>query len=292
MPLNSARSARFVSSGNLWLDIPSHASARPHSGYSRRVLLSHRDEGTGPAVVLLHSGVTDASAWDRQAEALARSYRVIRPDLRGFGETPLPHEPFTNVGDVLDLLDHLGVTACHVVGSSMGGQVALELAVSRPDQVASLILLCPAFAGVDATPEVQAFGAQESALLEAGTLDEAVELNIETWLGPHASADARDLVRRTQRHAFEVQLAADADPTFPWPEPAAVEPAEISAPTLVVSGDHDLEHFRSVARHLASTIPNAQLVTLPWAGHLPALERPQETTDLVLEFLRAQSMRD
>jgi pimeloyl-ACP methyl ester carboxylesterase len=241
--------------------------------------------------VLLHSGVTDASAWEPQAKALAQHYRVVQPDLRGFGGTPLPHEPYTNVGDVLDLVDHLGVGSCHVVGSSMGGQVALELAAAHPGRVASLVLLCPAFAGVDPTPEVQAFGEREGALLEAGAVDEAVALNVETWLGPDASAEARNLVRRTQRHAFDLQLAADADPTFPWPEPVALDPSEISAPTLVVSGDHDLEHFRHVARHLASTMPASQLVTLPWAGHLPALERPDHTTDLLLQFLRARSSR-
>ena len=242
-------------------------------------------------MVLLHAGVADGRVWEPQAETLAQQYRVIRPDLRGCGSSPLPHETYTNAGDVLNLLNHLGVQACHVVGSSMGGQVALELALAAPERVSSMVLLCPAFAGLDPTSELQAFGEREAVLLEAGAVDEAVDLNIQTWLGPAASASARDLVRRMQRHAFDVQLAADADPTFPWPEPVDIDPTRVHVPTLVVSGDHDMDHFQHIARHLASSIPEARLVTLPWAGHLPGLERPQPITDLLLQFLaHARSM--
>jgi pimeloyl-ACP methyl ester carboxylesterase len=256
------------------------------------VLLFHQEDGSGPDVVLLHSGVADGSSWEPQAEALAPHFRVIRPDLRGFGRSPLPHEPYTNAGDVLNLLDHLDVSACHVVGSSMGGQVALEMAVTRPERVASLVLLCPAFGGLDPSDVAQAFGDREAALLEAGAVDEAVELNVETWLGPEASTDVRDRVRRMQRHAFDVQLAADADPTFPWPDPVDVDPSLIRAPTLVVSGNHDMDHFHRVARHLASSIPDARLSALPWAGHLPGVERPQLVSDLLLEFLLRRSTPD
>jgi len=249
------------------------------------VLVSCRDDGAGAAVVLLHSGVTDGRAWEPQAEVLRRDHRVIRPDLRGFGRTPLPPEAYTDAGDVVALLDHLDVVGCHLVGSSLGGRVALEVARAHPDRVASLVLLCPAFAALEPTPAVREFGAREDALLEAGDIDAAVELNLQTWLGPEASAQTRELVRQMQRHAFEVQQAANADPDFPWPEPITVDPAGVTAPTLAVSGDHDLDHFRAIARHLASTIPQARLVTLPWAAHLPAIERPDEITRLLQRFL-------
>jgi pimeloyl-ACP methyl ester carboxylesterase len=251
-------------------------------------LVSHRDDGAGPVVVLLHAGVADGRVWEPQVELLAQRYRLIRPDLRGFGRTPLPPEPYTDADDVVALLDELGISASHVVGSSLGGRVALELAQAHAEYVASLVLLCPAFSGLEPTPAVRSFGQQEEALLDAGAIDEAVELNVETWLGPEASAEAQDLVRLMQKQAFDAQQAADSDPTFPWPEPVAVDPAQLSVPTLVVSGDHDLDHFQNVARYLASTIKGAELVSLPWAGHLPGLERPQAITELVLGFLAAR----
>lgn len=249
------------------------------------MLLFHLDEGAGPPVVLVHAGVADGRVWAPQAAVLSRDRHVLRPDLRGFGRSPLPPEPYSHAADVLALLDHLDLAAADVVGSSFGGQVALEVAQAAPERVSSLLLLCPAFAGLEPSPQAAEFGRREDELLRAGDIDAAVELNVATWVGPEATAEGRDLVRRMQRHAFEVQLAADADPDFPWPDPVDVDPAQLSAPTLVVSGALDMDHFRDVARHLAATIPGAELVTLPWAGHLPGLERPLATAELMHEFL-------
>ena len=82
------------------------------------MLLSHDDEGSGPAVVLLHAGVADRRMWDAVTPALAHSFRVIRPDLRGFGQTPQPPGPYADADDVDALLEELGVTDAAVVGSS------------------------------------------------------------------------------------------------------------------------------------------------------------------------------
>lgn len=139
---------------------------------------------------------------------------MIRPDLRGFGETPLSSYTFWFGDDVIDLLDHLGVDRATFVGSSLGGRVALELAATHPERVAALVLLCPAFRGVGRTPSAEAFAAEEGRLLSLGEVDAAVELNVDTWLGPEASEDCRASVRAMQRHAFEVQLAAESH--GPW----------------------------------------------------------------------------
>lgn len=251
------------------------------------VLLDHDDEGAGPSVVLLHSGICDRRMWEAQAAALRASHRVIRPDLRGFGETPLPSERFSFAEDVIELLDHLEVDRAAFVGSSLGGRVALEAAVTHPSRVASLALLCPAFRGVDATPRAERFAADEERLLSRGDVDAAVDLNVATWLGPEASTDVRALVQAMQRHAFDVQLAAESDPPGPEAIPVDVDPGQISVPTLIVSGGLDLDHFQNVARHLADTIPTAHLTTLEWAAHLPNLERPEVINDLITGFLAA-----
>ena len=248
-------------------------------------MLAHDDEGSGSAVVLLHSGVCDRRMWDAQTAVLAASYRVVRPDFRGFGETPLPAGQFSVADDVVSLLDHLGVERAAFVGSSLGGRVALEVAVTAAERVSSLLLLCPALRGVATTPAADAFGAEEDRLLDLGDVEAAVELNVSTWLGPDASAECRDVVRRMQRHAFEVQLAAEAQPAGPEPVPVEVDLAKIAVPTLVISGDRDMDHFRHVAQHLAGSIAGARLQRLPWAGHLPSLERPDEVNALITGFL-------
>jgi 3-oxoadipate enol-lactonase len=249
--------------------------------------MTYDEAGSGGAVLLLHSGVADRRMWRPQWDALADRFRVVRCDLRGFGDTPLPPERFSNAGDVAELLDHLGIDRAAVVGSSFGGRVALEVAATHPGRVQRLVLLCPAYGGVEPTPTAAAFDAREDALADAGDLDGLVELNVATWLGPEADDAARDLVRQMQRHAFEVQIAAESGPVQPEMEEIEVEPARIGCPAVVVAGGHDMDHFQAIAAHLAEAIPEARLVELAWAGHLPSLERPRETTDLIIEALTA-----
>ncbi len=244
--------------------------------------------GAGPVLVLLHSGVADRRMWRglRTALAAERSdgVRVIAPDLRGFGESPMPDvgTAYTDAGDVAGLLDERGIRGATVVGSSLGGRVALELAVTRPDLVGALVLLCAAYRGLEPSAAVGAFGEEEDRLLEADDVEGAVALNVDTWLGPDADDATRREVSAMQRRAFELQLT---DPEHDGPDRVEVDPATIDAPTLVVVGERDLDHFVAVGEHLAATMPHATLRRLPWAAHLPALERPAEAAALVARWM-------
>ncbi|WP_351229390.1 alpha/beta fold hydrolase [Streptomyces sp. NPDC002133] len=253
--------------------------------------LSYDVAGDGPAVVLLHSSVCDRRMWDAQWQALADAgHRVVRCDFRGFGATPAEAvRPYRDADDVLALLDALGIDRAALVGASFGGRVAVEIAARRPERVTSLALLCAGLPGHEPGPALRDFGAREDELIEAGDLAGAVELNVTTWLGPEADEAVRERVRAMQRHAFEVQLAADAEAAGTQPQaPAAppVDPTAVEAPALVVTGAHDLPDFRTMGTRLATLIPGARSTELPWAGHLPSLERPAEVTALLQDFLR------
>jgi 3-oxoadipate enol-lactonase len=250
------------------------------------VLLAHDDVGSGPAVLLVHCGVADRRMWDPLVPALSHAFRVIRPDLRGFGESPIPGGQYSDADDLDALLASLDVAGAAVVGSSLGGRVALELATLHPARVTSLVLLCPGLRGLPPTEAVQAFGAREDELLEAGDVEGAVALNVATWLGPDATDSTRTALADMQRHAFEVQLAADASDDPPVPRAVEVDPATIAVPTVVVSGGHDLDHFQAIAAHLSREIPGAEAVELAWAGHLPSMERPDAVQALLLDVLR------
>lgn len=242
--------------------------------------------------MLLHSGVTDRGMWAGVVPALSAAHRVISPDLRGFGGTPAPGGVYADADDVVHLLDVLGVEQAAVVGSSFGGRVALEVAARHPDRVSSLALLCTAYRGLELTdPAVQAFGEREDELLEAGDVEGAVALNVAMWVGPEATEQARADVARMQRRAFEVQLAADALDPPPQPERVEVDPASLHVPTLVVSGALDVAHHRDIAALLAREVDGAELVELGWAGHLPSVERPDETSALLLEHLDPRGVR-
>jgi 3-oxoadipate enol-lactonase len=250
------------------------------------MLLSHDVEGSGPPILLLHSGVADRRMWDDLVPALGHAFTVVRPDFRGFGDSPMPPGEYADADDLEVLLDHLGIVDAAVVGSSFGGRVALELATLHPARVTSLVLLCAAYRGVEPTADVQEFGAEEDRLLEAGDVEGATELNVRTFLGPDASEETRERLVAMQRRAFEVQLAADEQDPPPQPRRVQVDPSAVAVPTVVVSGAHDLDLFGEVATVLAREIPGAEAVELAWAGHLPSLERPDAVLALLLDVLR------
>ncbi|MFH8385170.1 alpha/beta fold hydrolase [Kitasatospora sp. NPDC018058] len=246
------------------------------------MIISHDVSGTGPAVVLLHSAVCDRRMWDPQWQALLDAgYRVVRCDFRGFGDTPLADAPYSVAADVLALLDHLGIETAALVGASYGGRIALTVAALRPTAVTALALLGAGKPGHEPSDTLLAFDAREEELLDAGDVEGVVELNVRTWLGPEADEATRELVRRMQRHNFEVQLTAQVGP-----EKEDVDLTRITAPTLALSGAHDLPDFRQIAASLQTLLSNARHLELPWAGHLPSLERPAEVTVLLTDFLR------
>jgi pimeloyl-ACP methyl ester carboxylesterase len=247
-------------------------------------VLHHRLDGVGDPVVLLHAGVADLRMWEPQLPALTREHQVVACDLRGFGGTPLaPGESYCDADDVLALLDALEVGTFNLVGASYGGSVALQVASAVPERVRRMVLLAPAAGVAEPDEGLRAFWAEENALVEAGDVDGATDLNVRTWLGPDADRAARDLVRRMQRDALVAQLAAgDVDP-----RELPVDLVAITARTTVLVGAHDFPFFGETARELVRRLPHADLVELPWAGHLPSLERPGEVTTLLLDALSA-----
>lgn len=224
-------------------------------------------------VLLIHAGVCDSRQWERQVALLAPR-DVIAPDLPGFGETPEPVGEFSPLDGIIPLLDR--PTA--VVGNSLGGRVALQLALARPELVERLLLVAPALPGHDWSPEVRACGAAEDEALERGDIEAATEVCVEFWAQPQV----RDAVRPMQRHALELQLAASDVHERPGP---ALDPAAVRCRTTIAVGEHDVRDFHEIGARLAAEIPGARLVTIPGAGHLPNLETPDAFDRLLLEFL-------
>jgi 3-oxoadipate enol-lactonase len=245
--------------------------------------LHHVVEGDGPTVVFLHAGVADLRMWDRPTAALVASgRRVVRCDLRGYGATPLePGASYSDAEDVLALVHHLGLTSFALVGASYGGYVAQQVASAEPERVERLVLICTAGDLCEPDDGLRAFWREEGGSIDAGDIDGATELNVATWLGPDADDDARALVRTMQRTAFDHQLAAgDVDD-----RDLPVTPEVLVMPVTMVVGAHDFDFFRDTARALVDRLPRAELLELPWAGHLPTLERPDEGMKVLFSAL-------
>jgi pimeloyl-ACP methyl ester carboxylesterase len=258
------------------------------------VLAHDRSGPTGaPSLLLLHAGVADRRMWDPVWDRLTAAHDVVRVDLRGFGDsTTAPEEGWSLGADVLATLDALGIDQVHVVGSSLGAAVGVEVALLRPAAVASLFLLAPGGSLIPGrTDDLRAFADAENAALERGDLDAAAQANVDTWLvGPRRTADAvpDDVAARLhamQRQAFEIQLAwpdvdeAELDP------PALERLAEITAPTLVLQGAHDLTAIAAAADAVTAGVPGVRRIDWPDVAHLPSLERPDDVAALVEEWI-------
>jgi len=259
------------------------------------------DRGGPPGatpVVLLHAGVADRRMWDPQWAGLTAVREAVCLDLRGFGESDRPPAGALDpVGDVLDTLDHLGVTSCHLVGSSFGAGVAVEVALTRPDVVRSLLLAPPGGSlFTERTPAFAAFAAAENQAMARGDLDAAVEADVTAWVVGQgrtlADVDPAVVaaVRVMQRRAFDID-AAWADPDLDEVEldpPAVDRYPELAQPVLLVVGGHDLDVVHLAADALGAGLPRVRRVDRPQAAHLPSMEEPEVFLRLLLEWAAEQ----
>jgi pimeloyl-ACP methyl ester carboxylesterase len=173
-----------------------------------------------------------------------------------------------------------------LVGNSFGGAVALPTAVTAPDRVAALMLICSPPPRLQPSRGLQAAWEAEESALEAGDLEQAVSAVLEAWTLPGAPAAVRSRIAEMQRQAFVLQAAAGSlaeaeDPLEAHPEALRT----LATPVLVVAGELDFADFLAGAETLASELPQARHVVMDGAGHLAPLDQPERFRELLLGYL-------
>lgn len=257
--------------------------------------LYYDQNGSGPSILLVHAGVADSRMWQSQVEYFSRDYRVTRCDLRGFGRSYLPDQSFSHHGDLAQLVETLDLGPTWVVGASYGGQVAIDLALSRPELVQGLVLVSPAVSGFEPVDEVRRFVELEDELLEEEELEDATELNVRMWVdGPYR--DGKEVDQSIRDFVGEMQMLA-----FSHPEPDGVTleqldpPAlgrlsEIAVPTLIITGELDVPEFVELGETVVRSIPGSERIVMPRAAHMLSLEFPDAFNGHVKDFLRRHGM--
>ncbi len=261
--------------------------------------------GQGPDVLLLHGlGGTRASLLETAAE-LSTHYRVHAPDLPGFGSSSKPALGAYNARwfaeIMIELMDELDIPACHVIGNSMGGRIAIEMGLMEPERVRSLGLLCPAVAWIRRgfhpivrllRPEFgllphsfrRSMVASQfwSIFYDRDRLDPAVgDLMVDEFRRIYHTAGARYAFLASARNIY---LEAPFGRHGFYPRLSELQP-----PALFIWGSHDPIIPAGFGRHVRKWLPSAEQVTLDSCGHVPQVERPQETSKLLVDFFgRAQ----
>jgi len=251
------------------------------------VLVGDRFSGTGPVAVFLHAGVTDRRSWNQVIGLLGRSVEAVTYDRRGFGQTPASSAPFSHVDDLLVLLDAVADNPAWLVGSSMGGGLALDAALTAPELVAGLVLIAPAVSGgpqFELDSDTAGFDRLLDDAIENKNLEEVNRLETWLWLDGPGQPEGRvgPPVRSLAIEMNEIILRNDV------PEDSGTSGLEawgrigdIRAPTIVACGDLDIPSLRKRSQELGERLPFGRFVELKGVAHLPQMENPAEVANLV-----------
>jgi 3-oxoadipate enol-lactonase len=256
--------------------------------------LAWERHGAGPPLLLIHGLGYARWGWEPVLPGLAERFDVLLFDNRGIGESDAPRGPYTAsemAEDALQVLDEAGVEHAHVVGTSLGGMVAQELALAHPERVDNLVLACTTPGG----PRSHPMPAVTVALIsEAASLEPAVALRrfVENALAPQTVAEHPELVERIMEH----RLRTAQDPAA-WAAQAAAAAAfdahdrvaDVHIRTLVQHGDEDVVVDPRNAELLVGLVPDARLEWFAGAGHLFFWEQPERFVASVSSFLEDQA---
>lgn len=253
--------------------------------------LNYDEIGEGFPLVLIHGHTLDRRMWAAAVPALvAAGYRVILPDMAGHGLSGPPPEGSTPAGDLAELLQGLGIDRAVIAGLSLGGAVAVNFALRYPNMCAALIPIDSALFGYRYTD----WPSSKPYVTIAKT--EGLSKALDGWMADPLFAPAMATPAAAQIRAIIQEfpgvtwLGSSPSPVLPGPLDAE-RLAEITAPTLVLIGEHDLPDFQRISARLAEQIPGAHRRVIPGAGHLLPMEQPDAFVAALLPFLDDLQMR-
>ena len=252
----------------------------------------YEERGFGPTVVLLHDGLLNSVSWDEVWLPLAKKYRVIRYDRRGYGRSDAATSAFSPADDLAKLLAHLAVAHAVVVGSSSGGALAIDFSIAHPEMVDGLFLIGPILHGMDFSAEFRERANRNNAPMER---DDAPAMarnwSQDKFLIFGANEKARrkiyeELVANAEKlKKYAPGLEAKLSP------PASERLSEIKAPTAVLVGEADIAEVHTHAAAIKTGIRGSEREVIKDVGHLIQLEKPGEVVKKLAKFAERGSRK-
>ncbi len=243
--------------------------------------------GRGHPLVLVHGFTANTRMWDDQFEVFAKRFKVVRYDMRGFGKSALPivGKEYSYAEDLKALLNQLGIDYAYVIGSSMGGRIALDFTLEYPEVTKALILADSSLGGFQDWSKT-GFDPDKEAK-EKG-VEAAKDLLIKTDpIILRLAREKPDVAVRTGQMLSDYSgwHFVNTDPCRSLDPPAIERLQEIRVPTLIIVGEHDSSDFRRIADILNRKIQGSKRMTLAGVGHVPNMEAPREFNEAILSFL-------
>jgi len=253
--------------------------------------LRYRDEGSGPAVLMVHGWTLDLEMWEPQVAALRDAYRVIRLDRRGFGMSSGRPSIAQDVADIRALCGHLAVGRAALVGMSQGVRAVLGFALMQPQSISCLVLDGPPDHGRTSSADDGVPLGHYRALMSAQGI---AAVRKEWTMHPLVSLRTADprmheilnsmIMRYPGTDLVDLSTAGDA-----LASPLPVD--SIDLPALVITGDQDQASRTRAANILAAQLPGAERAVIRSAGHLPNLDNPKDYNTAVRRFLERHAAR-
>lgn len=253
--------------------------------------IHYRDEGKGEVIVLIHGTGASLHTWDAWVENLRNTHRVIRLDLPAYGLTGADAKKRYSSKDYVDVIDqfltHLGVEKFHIGGNSLGGLVSWLYASYHPEKVEKLILIDPSGFPFDSTPMVIQLAKTPvlNLFIRHFTPKSFIEKNLKEVYYDDDLITQQTIDRYYDLTLFEGNRQAFIDRAYIEREDYTARLGDIDLPTLVLWGENDAWIPVTDASRFNAALPQSKVVILPNTGHVPMEERPEESLNVVLQFL-------
>ncbi|MCG2692315.1 alpha/beta hydrolase [Microgenomates group bacterium] len=239
--------------------------------------------GKGQPVTFIHGFSLDQRVWKQQVDFFKKRFRVITYDMRGYGKSSIPKQKHSHHDDLRALLNYLNIPKTHLVGLSLGGEIAADFAVTHPNKLISLCLVDSSLGGYPSTVDWNV-KAKEHGIKQA-------KIN---WL----NHPVFKTTRTNKKVVIELKKMMADYSGWQWLNPMfrnKVSPKPINrldriiCPTLIIVGEKDLTYYHSIANVLKKGIKNSQKQIIKGAGHMVNMEGAQEFNHELFEFLNSVS---
>jgi pimeloyl-ACP methyl ester carboxylesterase len=258
------------------------------------IQIYYEEQGAGEPLILINGLAFPMDLWFAQIQALSGHFRVIALDNRGIGRSGQPDEEYSikqMASDTVGLMTALGINKAHVAGLSMGGFIAQEIALSYPERVDRLVLIATGMGGARSRELSRPFWEKTMVEIQGKTPEQIYRIDLTMMTAPGFAARHADVIEKgvalrlkhiQPLHAFLRQSGACA--VFD----SGARAGNISQPTMIILGDKDPIFPIPLAEDFRQTLPRAEMIVYENCGHAILLEKPDQLSRDIREFLKAR----